>query len=430
MGDYTRKPLTSTALAEERALTVAADGDRVAWLALPSAAPATVHELQWVPHVDLELRRAVTRVRQHGTAATARETLYLLGALPPEAPDVSPLYYGPHDALYLHLAGGSRSVTDLRPMPHGQETAPDPWLAWGANELRAIPWFGEATVTASKRRGLLAREWLSPATYGQAAAQAATRGADAKDGALAIEHDAHGRWFSATWRPSTLALGMTAGTVEPRSATGLTGSGQIPPHERPHVVAAFNGGFQAVHGQWGMRVDNLELLPARAGAATVAIAADGRRLLEPWSDALTRAPLVAFRQNLPPLVEHGTSCVDRWQSWGATPAGQRDDLVALRSGLCRRADDAWTYLQWRGTPSDLAQAMVARRCVFGMALDLNEGLVRFEEILPGSAPAALRVFDGAPPETPRKPTESRFLGTFGRDFFFLTAARDPARGGF
>jgi hypothetical protein len=52
------------------------------------------------------------------------------------------------------------------------------------------------------------------------------------------------------WDPRQIQLHVVMGTKEPESATGETGSGQIPrdPELLRRVVGAFNGGFQAMHG--------------------------------------------------------------------------------------------------------------------------------------------------------------------------------------
>src|SRR5262249_30686291 len=70
-----------------------------------------------------------------------------------------------------------------------------------------------------------------------------------------------------------LSLTLVAGTQEPISAA-------VPPSERPGVVpadrfadlvAAFNGGFKAQHGHYGMMLGGRTFLPPRKTACTVAL---------------------------------------------------------------------------------------------------------------------------------------------------------------
>src|SRR6201999_288579 len=92
------------------------------------------------------------------------------------------------------------------------------------------------------------------------------------------------RVYVTLWDPRQVALHMEAGTVEPISATGEHGTGMIPraPEVMEHVVAAFNGGFQAQHGEYGMQAESIEYLPPKAYAATVVELRDGSNGFGAW----------------------------------------------------------------------------------------------------------------------------------------------------
>ena len=92
--------------------------------------------------------------------------------------------------------------------------------------------------------------------------------------------------------PARFDLHLVGGTAEPRSTTGIVGTGVIPddPETRGSLVAAFNGGWAAMHGHYGMMIDRQVYLPARSGVATLAWYADGRLRLGVWG---TRHPAVA-----------------------------------------------------------------------------------------------------------------------------------------
>ena len=52
-----------------------------------------------------------------------------------------------------------------------------------------------------------------------------------------------------------------------------------------HVVAAFNGGFQAQHGEYGMQANGIEYLPPKPYAATVVELRDGSNAFGAWPDS-------------------------------------------------------------------------------------------------------------------------------------------------
>lgn len=51
----------------------------------------------------------------------------------------------------------------------------------------------------------------------------------------------------------------------------------------------------------------------------------------------------------------------------------------------------------------------------GMQLDINRSWAHFEAIQPGQTQKTLPLFDGMP-------TDRRYLGSYTRDFFYLTVA--------
>jgi hypothetical protein len=53
------------------------------------------------------------------------------------------------------------------------------------------------------------------------------------------------------------------------------------------LLAAFNGGFKAIHGHYGMMVDGTTLLPPTDGLATIALRADGTIQIGQWGRDLT-----------------------------------------------------------------------------------------------------------------------------------------------
>jgi len=106
-------------------------------------------------------------------------------------------------------------------------------------------------------------------------------------------------------------LHLVAGTLEPVSSVHVTRSGRIPSADQAHLIAAFNGGFKAVNGAFGMAVNGTTLLPPQDGLATLAMYRDGSLRLGVWGADIKQTPdLVAFRQKLPAAgrqsADHGT----------------------------------------------------------------------------------------------------------------------------
>jgi hypothetical protein len=190
------------------------------------------------------------------------------------------------------------------------------------------------------------------------------------------------RVYVTLWDPRQVALHMEAGTVEPISATGEHGSGMIPrtPEVMEHVVAAFNGGFQAQHGEYGMQADGIEYLPPKPYAATVVEYRDGTNGFGAWPAA---APVpddvLGMRQNLTALVQNGK--FNPWGRtwWGGAPPGWPDQVHTARSAVCLTQEGFAGYFYSSSiSAEDLAQAMLTARCAFGIHLDMNVGHAGFE----------------------------------------------------
>jgi hypothetical protein len=195
-------------------------------------------------------------------------------------------------------------------------------------------------------------------------------------------HRADVRVYMTLWDPRQVALHVEAGTIEPISATGEHGSGMIPraAEVMDHVVAAFNGGFQAQHGEYGMQANGIEYLPPKPYAATVVELRNGANGFGAWPAAGT-APddIIGMRQNLTALVQDGK--FNPWGRtwWGGAPPGWPDQIHTARSAIClTREGFAGYFYSSSISAEDLAQGMLAARCSFGIHLDMNVGHAGFE----------------------------------------------------
>ena len=192
----------------------------------------------------------------------------------------------------------------------------------------------------------------------------------------------HTRVYVTLWDPRLISLHMEAGTVEPVRASGEAGPGVIPrtPEVMRHVVAGFNGGFQATHGEYGMQANGILYLPPKAYAATVLELRDGTTAFGAWP----RSPeipeeVLSFRQNMTALVQNGK--YNPWGRawWGGVPPGWHDATHTTRSGICMTTEGFVGYFYGNDIgPEPLGRAMLVARCAFGIHLDMNPGLAGFE----------------------------------------------------
>ncbi len=190
------------------------------------------------------------------------------------------------------------------------------------------------------------------------------------------------RIYVTLWDPRQVALHIEAGTVEPISATGEHGAGMVPraPEVMKRFVAAFNGGFQAQHGEYGMQANGIEYLPPKPYAATVLELRDGSSAFGAWpSAAPVPDDVIGMRQNLTALVQGGA--YNPWGRtwWGGAPPGWPDNVHTTRSAICLTKEGFVGYFYSMSiSPEDLGRGMLAARCSFGIHLDMNPGHSGFE----------------------------------------------------
>jgi hypothetical protein len=179
------------------------------------------------------------------------------------------------------------------------------------------------------------------------------------------------------WDPRQVELNAMSGTREPKSATGATGPGLVPrdPEVLTRLVAGFNGGFQAMHGEYGMMSDGVVYLPPKPYAATVARLTDGSTGFGTWPEDDTIPPeIVSFRQNMTPLIMDSRVNPYHRQWWGGVPPGWEDTSKTVRTGLCLTREHFAAYFYGsRADVDHISSAMQQARCDYGIHLDMNPG---------------------------------------------------------
>jgi hypothetical protein len=225
-------------------------------------------------------------------------------------------------------------------------------------------------------------------------------------------------------------LHLVAGTSEPQ--------GNVPQDHRPGLVpkdaaadliAAFNGGFKAMHGHYGMMLDGETFVVPRDIACTVGLHRDGAIKIGTWRDLKSsEAQMQGYRQTPPCLVEDGkiNSALDLEYSknWGATVSGE---TVIRRSAI--GIDKAGTTLFYgfgeAVTAQALGHAMAAIGAEAAAQLDVNYSYPRFLLYEPGDAGQAPHVDSALIPGI--KFTKGEYVTEPApRDFFYVTRKRPPS----
>jgi hypothetical protein len=223
-------------------------------------------------------------------------------------------------------------------------------------------------------------------------------------------------------------LQLVAGTSEPESPRvhAKERPGRVPEDAHASLFAAFNGGFKATHGQYGMLLNGTEYLPPRDYSCTFVHYKDGRLAIGTWS-ALKQSgigDMLYYRQTPPCLVEDGevnkqVETSDYVRGWGATVSGE---TVIRRSAIGLSKDRKIIYY-------GIGDAMTAQAIARGLKaagshsvaeLDVNYSYPRF--LLYGkkadSAPiATASLIPGV------EYTKDQYIQPSPRDFFYLTRTK-------
>jgi len=217
-------------------------------------------------------------------------------------------------------------------------------------------------------------------------------------------------------------LHFVLGYDEPRSPVQVLRSGRIPAADLQagRLLAAFNGGFKAQHGHFGVMTNGVTLIAPRGGMGTVGIYADGTLRIGAWGTDIASSPhLLTWRQNGPLIIQNGEinphTADNDPLSWGLTVYGA---TATYRSGLGISRDGRTLY--YAAGPSltlpALARALQDAGAYQAIQLDINNYWVHFEsfQVLAGKIKAVplLGDMNGV--------GNHRFLSAYSRDYFYVT----------
>ena len=221
-----------------------------------------------------------------------------------------------------------------------------------------------------------------------------------------------------------------SGTVHPISTTGIKGKGIIPLDDgtREKVLLAFSGGFQAVHGAYGMMADGDVLLPAIKEIETLAMYADSSIKMGVWGEDIVETPsMVSYRQNLKPLIRKGIFN-DKNKYWGLS-ADKNKSIYVWRTGFGITGEGKAVFAIGNSVSAyTLAKSMLLAGVEEAMHLDMNLVNVACEIYMPekDGEKGYKRGKDG---EIILKATRlnerlygaaGRYLKPHTRDFFYVT----------
>lgn len=222
-------------------------------------------------------------------------------------------------------------------------------------------------------------------------------------------------------------LHMMAGSHEPKNSTREAFKYErkaiIAPEQHPELLAAFNGGFRAEHGHYGMRVDGVTLVQPRRLSCFIAKYPDDRLRVGDWQELeKTAEDAVWWRQTPGCMVDggelHSGLRSEKNTYWGATLDG---DTIIRRSALGLSADGQVLYVGIGDftTAKVIAVGMRHAGAHYVAQLDVNWSYPKFvlyEPRLSGSpeliAKPLCKGFEFSEDEYVRKRAD--------RDFFYLT----------
>jgi hypothetical protein len=229
---------------------------------------------------------------------------------------------------------------------------------------------------------------------------------------------------------SLIDLHLMPGTIEPVAAKGVKAfarPGIIPIDQQSpdNLIAAFNGGFKAIHGGYGVMANGITILPPKDNLATIGLYSDGSVKLGAWGrDITATSVLIAYRQNCPLLVDEGQVnphvTDENHKEWGYTV---KNLDTTWRSGLGISQDGRFLiYAAGNSlTVQTLANALQQGGAYYAMQLDINGFFTRFVTYDAASNPKAgdyplvanklLNQMSGDP---------ALFLHPYNRDFFYIT----------
>jgi len=224
-------------------------------------------------------------------------------------------------------------------------------------------------------------------------------------------------------------LRLVAGTQEPESRVVPQDRrpGLVPEAEVPDLLAVFNGGYMAKHGNFGMMIAGDTFLQPREDSCLVALQKDGGIRVGPWPELKSGvADMLAYRQTPVCLVEQGATnpslrFEETNRKWGAAINGDRE-IRRSAIGLDRSRKILFYGLGEWVTAAVLAEGMKAAGADAAAQLDINWSYTYFLLFGRPAAGDPVQVVSALVPKI--KYSAQRYVTrAWSRDFFYLKRRR-------
>jgi hypothetical protein len=229
-----------------------------------------------------------------------------------------------------------------------------------------------------------------------------------------------------------VALHLVAGTIEPVTslAEGKAHkrTGIIPADDLGMVLAAFNGGFMATHGHYGMKAEGVLWIEPKDKACTIAVFPNDVVNIRSWEEIASKQSDMVFFRQTPMCMEesgklHPGLTMEENTYWGAT----LDKETIIRRSAMGISEDGKTLFVGIGEATSavaIAKAMQFTGSFHVAQLDVNFSYPKFVTIepkTPGSKTSSpedlelkplVKTFQFKPDDYIKRPDT--------RDFFYLT----------
>lgn len=228
---------------------------------------------------------------------------------------------------------------------------------------------------------------------------------------------------------SRAGLHLVAGTLEPKSdaVPPERRTGLVPMADQSDLIAVFNGGFMARHGNFGMKILEDTFLAPREDSCSVALLSGGGIRIQTHRELKSiESSIQSYRQTPPCIIEKGVLHPEleterRPRPWGAAENG---DTEVRRSALGLDASGQVLFYgvgEWV-TVKLLADSMRAAGALNAAQLDINWSYTRFLFFGKPSENEPLSVVSTLIPKM--KHTSRGYVESASeRDFFYLKKLR-------
>lgn len=218
-----------------------------------------------------------------------------------------------------------------------------------------------------------------------------------------------------------------AGRHEPKNATkeakDYERKAVIPADHQDQLIAAFNGGYKSTHGDYGMIVDGVTLVPPRPLACTIAKYPDGRLAIRSWKAVKdTVDQMLWLRQTPICMVDDGKAHPALSMpklGWGASAVSGTTVIRRSAIGLNEKGDVLFVSIGDFLTAQVIAKGMRHAGAHSIAQLDVNFSFPKFftyEHETPGSDKLkAIPLTDNF-----EYKEDEYVAGRAHRDFFYLT----------